>query len=71
MENTIDKNNFEQIFDTVTMAMAICELITDKQGHPIDYRFLKINDAFEKQSGILIKTDQTIYWGGALIKQII
>ncbi|MFB0925754.1 MAG: PAS domain S-box protein, partial [Vicingaceae bacterium] len=55
MENTIDKNNFEQIFDTVTMAMAICELITDKQGHPIDYRFLKINDAFEKQTGILIK----------------
>jgi PAS domain S-box-containing protein len=62
MENTIDKNNFEQIFDTVTTAMAVCELITDKQGNPIDYRFLKINDAFEKQSGMLTETSisQTI-----------
>jgi PAS domain S-box-containing protein len=56
MENTIDKNNFEQIFDKVIIAVAICELIIDKQGHPIDYRFLKINDAFEKQSGMLIET---------------
>lgn len=55
-ENTIDKNNCEKIFEKITIAVAICELITDKQGRPIDYRFLKINEAFEKQSGMLIET---------------
>ena len=56
MENTIDNNNFEQIFDKSTIGMALCELIVDNQGNLLDYRFTKVNPAFEEQSGIKLET---------------
>ena len=46
----------QNIFNNITLGFALCELIYNKQGEPIDYRFLKINNAFEKQSGIKIET---------------
>ena len=29
----------------------VVEMIFDEQNHPIDYRFLEVNPAFEKQKG--------------------
>nr|WP_321230204.1 ATP-binding protein [uncultured Psychroserpens sp.] len=65
-EYKISENHFHTIFDGITLGLALCELILDKHGNPKDYRFLKMNPAFEKQSGMKItstigKTVKDIY----------
>jgi len=50
------EGQFQDLFDTMREGFALCEIICDKKGIPIDYRFLKINNAFETQSGIDAKS---------------
>ncbi len=46
----LDQEEFYQkIFDGLSIGFALCELLFDQEGNPIDYRFLKVNPAFEKQ----------------------
>jgi len=57
---------YEQLFERISLGFALCELILDKQGKPEDYRFLRINSAFEKQTELKInnaigKTVREIY----------
>ena len=61
-------NKEEQIlrmFDGITIGYALCEMVYDQDLNPIDYRFLRINKGFQKQTGLEIKT--TI---GRTIKEI-
>jgi signal transduction histidine kinase len=65
-EYSISEEQAKNIFDNLTLGFALCELILDQQGNPIDYRFLKINPAFEKQtamnaSSVIGKTIKEIY----------
>jgi PAS domain-containing protein len=43
---------YRMLFMNMTEGFALHEIITDDHNTPINYRFLAINDAFEKQSGI-------------------
>ncbi len=64
-EYTNDDKIFKEIFYGLTTAFALCELLFDKTGKPIDYRFIKLNAAFEKYTGL--KTNQTI---GKTVREI-
>ena len=41
-----------KIFENFPQAFAYCELITDENDVPVDYRFLEVNPAFEKLTGL-------------------
>ena len=43
---------YRQLFDTLIEGFCTIEMIFDAHGKPVDYRFLEINPAFEKQTGL-------------------
>lgn len=45
------EQEYRSLFENITQGFALHEIITDKQGNPVDYRFLKVNPAFEKLTG--------------------
>lgn len=53
-ENEAKKKDFKfekrycELFDKMLNGFALCKLLTDEKGNPVDYVFLKVNKAFEK-----------------------
>jgi serine phosphatase RsbU (regulator of sigma subunit)/PAS domain-containing protein len=47
------EEHYRTLFRTMTEGFAVHEIICDDEGIPIDYRFLEINPAFEKLTGII------------------
>ena len=43
---------YRQLFDTLIEGFCTIEVIFDERGSPVDYRFLEINPAFERQTGM-------------------
>jgi PAS domain S-box-containing protein len=43
---------YRTLFNTIDAGFCIIEMIFDAQGKPADYRFLEVNAAFEKQTGL-------------------
>jgi PAS domain S-box-containing protein len=56
---------YQTLFESMREGFALCEVIQDETGAPVDYRFIKINPAFSEQSGMDI--DKTI---GKTIKEV-
>lgn len=46
------ERRYRLLFDSLINAYALHEMITDADGKPLDYRFLEVNPAFERLSGI-------------------
>lgn len=46
------EQRYRTLIEKMTLGFALHELICDKNGEPIDYRFLEVNPAFEKTTGI-------------------
>ena len=46
------EEKYRHLFEGMTEAFAFHEIITDEKGIPYDYRFLSLNPAFEKQTGL-------------------
>ncbi|HXW16635.1 MAG TPA: PAS domain S-box protein, partial [Terriglobia bacterium] len=44
---------YRQLFERSESALALHEMIFDGQGNPTDYRFLDVNPAFERQTGLI------------------
>ncbi|MEB2847494.1 PAS domain-containing protein [Rhizobiales bacterium RZME27] len=44
---------YRSLFQTLDDGFCVIQMIWDKDGKPVDYIFLEVNDAFEKQTGIL------------------
>jgi PAS domain-containing protein len=44
---------YRQLFDTLIEGFCTIEVIFDAHGKPVDYRFLEINPAFERQTGMV------------------
>ena len=42
------EKRYRALFDKMLNGFALCKLLTDKKGNPIDYIFLEVNRAFEK-----------------------
>ena len=43
---------YQTLFNSIDEGFCIIEMLFDKHDKPIDYRFLEVNPAFEKQTGI-------------------
>lgn len=46
------ERRYRNLFEMLEDGMAIHELVYDEQGVPVDYRFLQVNPAFERQTGL-------------------
>jgi PAS domain S-box-containing protein len=46
------EERYRTLFNTMTEGFALHEIITDDQGRPCDYRFLDVNPAFERLTGL-------------------
>lgn len=51
-EGSHGEDRFRQLFEQMLEGFALHEIITDPDGHPIDYRFLEANPAFEELTGL-------------------
>ncbi len=50
------EERYRNLFTTMTEGLAIHEIICDDDGNPVDYRFLEINPAFERLTGLTRNT---------------
>ncbi|NMC12655.1 MAG: PAS domain S-box protein [Chloroflexi bacterium] len=57
------EQRYRQLFDTMLDGFALHEIICDEAGKPINYRFLEVNPAFEKLTGLVEKDiiGKTVY----------
>jgi len=46
------QTNFDLLFNHMNSAFALYEMVFDDQGKPVDYRYLKVNNEFEKITGL-------------------
>jgi PAS domain S-box-containing protein len=46
------EEKFRILFDQMVSGFALHEIICDQNGDPIDYRFLEVNPAFERHTGL-------------------
>jgi len=49
------EERYHSLFNSMFAGFALHEVITDKQGKPVDYRYLDINPAFEQMTGLKAK----------------
>lgn len=47
------EEKYKILFDSIDEGFCIIEMIFDKHNKPVDYRFLEINAAFERQTGLI------------------
>ena len=47
------EKRYHTLFDAIDEGFCLIEVIFDEKGKPIDYRFLEVNAAFEKQTGLI------------------
>ncbi len=57
---------YRLLFDSIDEAFALCEILTDSEGRPADFRLLEVNPAFEKMTGFASQTAQ-----GATVRQLL
>ena len=46
------EHRLRSLFDSIDEGYALCEMVVDDAGRPIDYRFLEINPLFEEMTGL-------------------
>lgn len=46
------EKKYRNLFDTMSEGFAVHEIILDDSGSPVDYRFLEVNEAFCRQTGL-------------------
>jgi PAS domain S-box-containing protein len=46
------RSEYRLLFRTMSAGFAVHEIITDRAGRPVDYRFLEVNPAFEYLTGL-------------------
>lgn len=51
---------YQTLFETIDEGFCILELLSDGTGQACDYRFLEVNPAFERQSGLVDAAGKTI-----------
>jgi PAS domain S-box-containing protein len=56
----ISEKRYRTLFDTIDEGFCIIEMIYDADGKAVDYRFVEINPAFEKHTGLQQAIGKTI-----------
>ncbi len=49
------ERQYRQLFENLTGACALHEIVTDADGKPVDYLFLEANQAFESMTGLRVR----------------
>ncbi|MCC9604997.1 PAS domain S-box protein [Blastopirellula sp. JC733] len=52
-ESRMHEERYHTLFNTIDEGFCVIEMLFDDAGKPNDYRFLEINPAFEKQTGLV------------------
>ena len=52
--------DYQLLFNSIDQGFCVIELIFDEGDRPVDYRFLEVNDAFGKQTGLSNATGRKI-----------
>src|SRR5512137_564265 len=60
------EDRFGNLFRNMTEGCALHEVLTDEKGRPVDYRFLELNPAFERLTGL--RRDEVL---GKRVKEIL
>lgn len=47
-------DKYHTLFNSIDEAFVLCEIITDAESKPVDYRVIELNPAFEKMTGISV-----------------
>jgi len=50
------EEKYRLLFENITQGFALHEIITDDNGKPIDYRYISVNPAFGKLTGVDVNT---------------
>jgi PAS domain S-box-containing protein len=53
------EHRYRTLFETIDEGFCLCEMLLDENGKPIDYRFLEVNPAFERMTGLERATGKT------------
>jgi PAS domain S-box-containing protein len=51
---------YRTLFESIDEGFTVIEIVFDQTNHPLDYRFLEVNSAFERQTGLLGVKGKTI-----------
>ena len=54
------EERYRNLFNSMNEGFCVIEMIFDPEGKPADYRFLKVNPAFEKQTGLYEATGKRV-----------
>lgn len=54
------EERFRTLFESMDEGFAVIEMIFDAEGRPVDYRFLEMNPAFEKHTGLRNAAGRTV-----------
>ncbi len=54
------ESDYRRLFNSIDSGFCVIEMIYDAGGKPVDYRFLEVNPAFERQTGIRDATSKTM-----------
>jgi PAS domain S-box-containing protein len=54
------EERYRTLFESLDAGFCVIEMIYDAEGRPSDYRFLEVNPAFEKQTGLRDAAGRTI-----------
>src|SRR5690606_11339029 len=55
------ESRYSELFNSLDEGFCIIEILFDDRCRPVDYRFLKVNYAFEAQTGIQNPLGRTMY----------
>jgi two-component system cell cycle sensor histidine kinase/response regulator CckA len=45
-------SRYRSLFESMDEGFALCEMIDDEAGRPVDYRYIEVNPAFARQTGL-------------------
>ena len=54
------EERYRMLFESIDAGFCVLEMIYDTAGRPYDYRFLEVNPAFERQTGMRDPTSKTM-----------
>jgi PAS domain S-box-containing protein len=54
LERRRAERQYQNLFTRMSTGFAVCEMVSDDQGQPVDYRYLAANPAFERLTGLRI-----------------
>ena len=60
------EDRYRQVFEDMSEGYGLHEIICDAAGHPVDYRFLEVNPAWERCTGL--KRDQVV---GRTVREVL